>query len=184
MKKFLLIMAAAVLLASCSSVRRLDGSLSRAIADRYQYVHSWDYPSPDGVGVMHCDETGYLQFFPDGTYIDIATQQHCHLLPDSTRIHYQMDYYCEGEWKVKDHKFLFNEHSENFSLTLADAVCDSARLAFADRIRLQNTPDTKRWFTFDIELLDQDWFIWSYTDKKGIKTTWDMRRLSPLNYNR
>lgn len=179
MKNLLLLLAATLLLASCSSARRVDSSITRAIADEYEYVHSWDYRSPDGVGIMHCDETGHLQFFSDGTYVDIATQQHCHLLPDSTRVYYQMDYYCEGEWKVRGQKFLFNEHTENFSLTLTDAACDSARASFAESISRQNTPDTRRWFTFDIERLDPEWFIWSYTDKQGRKTTWDMHRRTP-----
>lgn len=167
---------AVVLLASCRSIRFSQLSTHDKIVDHYEYVHSWDYASPDGLGKMHCDETGTLDFKADGTYVDEAMQEHYHILPDSTRQHYQMSYYCEGDWKVEGDKFLFNEHSENFKMGLTDDLFVQERFEFAERIAMQNTPNSSRWFTFDIERLDRSWFIWSYTDKHGTKTTWDMQR--------
>lgn len=172
---FIIAAFAALLLASCGSSR--DLRLHKSIAGKYNYIHSWDYASPDGVGTMHCDEIGVLVFNPDSTYTDIAIQKHYHFLPDSTCDRYQMRYYCEGEWKVQDGKFLFCEHSENFALSLQPLNnAPQVRRDFADLIRKQTTPNSQRWFTFDIERLDNEEFVWSYTDKKGNKTTWDMER--------
>lgn len=148
----------------------------------YEYEHSWDHASPDGFGMMHCDETGTIDFKADGTYVDQAVQTHIHLMyndsakgdiADGT---YKMRYYCEGDWKVEKGKFLFNEHSENFSLNLIDDYFVEERSNFAALISANSTPDSKRWFTFDIDRLDNEWFTWSYTDKHGKKTTWDMHR--------
>ena len=34
-----------------------------------------------------------------------------------------------------------------------------------------------RWFTFDIERLDEEWFIWTYTYPNGRKDSWEMKRV-------
>lgn len=160
---------------SCQGLQQVAPQTT--IVGNYVYEHSWDYASPDGVGIMHCNETGTIDFQSDGTYVDKAIQHHYHIFPDTSRVHYPMSYYCEGEWKVEDGKFLFNEHSENFSLKLVESVSNQELADFASMIVLHNTPNSKQWFTFAIDRLDQAWFVWSYTDKSGHKTTWDMQRV-------
>lgn len=178
MKKYLFIILSALFacaLASCASLK--NRSVKNGIVGHYEYEHSWNYASPDGVGFMHCDEVGRLDFNSDGTFVDVAVQKHSHCLPDSTQSHYSMEYHCEGEWKVENGKFLFCEHSENFSLKLLNEAPAVEESDFAAEIVKQNTPDSSRWFTFDIDRLDEEWFVWSYTDKRNRKTTWDMKKM-------
>ena len=45
------------------------------IPGHYEYLHSWDYAAPDGNGTIHCDETGTLDFYGNGTFADTAMQR-------------------------------------------------------------------------------------------------------------
>ena len=47
---------------------------------------------------------------------------------------------------------------------------------YADLIENKTLPNSSRWFTFDIERLDEEWFIWTYTYPNGRKDSWEMKR--------
>ena len=161
------------------------------IPGRYEYVHSWDYRAPDGNGTIHCDETGVLYFYPDGTYADTAFQHHTlkmdrpirtvmgWLSPDTMTIStYNFDFYyiCPGLWRVENGKFLFSEHSEGFSMHLLNQSVNPWIDDYASKIYAHTLPNSSRWFTFDIERLDEEWFIWTYTYPNGRKDSWEMKR--------
>lgn len=164
------------------------------IPGTYNYEHSWDYKAPDGNGTIHCDEEGTLRFYPDGTYKDDAIQYHSLTLKDSVRIktmkgewttiggwRFDFGYHCEGRWRVEEGKFLFNEMSEGFSMgSLSSVIWSKWCLEYENKIRTHSTPNSNRWFTFDIERLDDEWFIWSYTYPNGRKDTWEMHRVKPI----
>ena len=163
------------------------------IPGTYNYEHSWDYKAPDGNGTIHCDEEGTLRFYPDGTYKDDAIQYHSLTLKDSVRIktmkgewttiggwRFDFGYHCEGRWRVEEGKFLFNEMSEGFSMgSLSSVIWSNWCLEYENKIRTHSTPNSNRWFTFDIERLDDEWFIWSYIYPNGRKDTWEMHRVKP-----
>ena len=48
---------------------------------------------------------------------------------------------------------------------------------YADLIEKKTLPNSSRWFTFDIERLDNEWFIWTYTYPNGRKDSWEMKRV-------
>jgi len=167
------------------------------IPGTYNYVHSWNYTAPDGNGTIHCDEEGTLRFNADGTYTDDAVQYHTLTMKDSVRIktmngewktiggwRFDFGYHCEGRWRVEEGKFLFNEMSEGFSMgSLSSFIVSNWELEYAKKIRAHSTPNSERWFTFDIERLDGEWFIWSYTYPNGRKDTWEMHRVKPEEAN-
>ena len=161
------------------------------IPGRYEYVHSWDYRAPDGNGTIHCDEEGVLNFYPDGTYADTAFQRHTlkmdrpirtvmdWLSPDTLTIStYDFDfhYICPGRWRVEKGKFLFSEHSEGFNMFLLNESINQWIIDYASGIEVHTLPNSSRWFTFDIERLDEEWFIWTYTYPNGRKDSWEMKR--------
>ena len=158
------------------------------IPSHYVYTHSWDYAAPDGNGTIHCDETGTLDFYADGTYADTALQHH--YLRTKVRESegwraetaesetYQFDfmYYCQGRWRVENGKFLFCELAEGFDMVLQNDSADQWTAYYADLIENKTLPNSSRWFTFDIERLDEEWFIWTYTYPNGRKDSWEMKR--------
>lgn len=194
MKQTLIVVAASLLLGNCATHRVLTPE-EQMIPDYYRYLHSWDYPSPDGEGTIHCDEHGTIDFRPDGTYSDTAWQI-CYVrkTTDSVFAVVNLLYACQGHWKVENHKFLFNEMAEDFTLDLVpNPICykESASLVdsihsgedntptehyYAPLIKKHNTPDSKRWFSFDIRRLDRRWFVWTYTYPDGRVDSWDMKR--------
>lgn len=163
------------------------------IPGTYNYEHSWDYKAPDGNGTIHCDEQGTLRFYADGTYKDDAIQHHSLTLKDSIRVKYMngewktiggwtfyFGYHCIGRWRVENGKFLFNEMSEGFSMgSMESVIWSNWFLEYAAKIVEHSTPNSNRWFTFDFERLDDEWFIWSYTYPNGRKDTWEMKRVKP-----
>lgn len=154
------------------------------IPSHYEYTHSWDYAAPDGNGTIHCDETGTLDFYADGTFADTAIQHHTlhpntfakTATPDTTET-IDFMYYCQGNWRVEHGKFLFSEHAEGFHMDLTNEFVSSGTVNYANKIVKQTLPNSKRWFTFDIERLDDEWFIWTYTYPNGRKDSWEMKRI-------
>lgn len=163
------------------------------IPGTYNYEHSWDYKAPDGNGTIHCDEKGTLRFKADGTYKDDAIQYHTLAMNDSIRIktmkgewttisgwRFDFGYHCKGRWRTEEGKFLFNELAEGFSMgSLASVIWSNWFIEYSSKIVEHSTPNSNRWFTFDIERLDNEWFIWSYTYPNGRKDTWEMHRVKP-----
>ena len=163
------------------------------IPGTYNYEHSWDYKAPDGNGKIHCDEQGTLRFYADGTYVDDAVQYHTLTMDNPVVIplytgkmdtvyswRFDFGYHCEGRWRVEEGKFLFNELAEGFSMgCLASTILSLWFVEYGAKIVKHSTPNSNRWFTFDIERLDKEWFIWSYTYPNGRKDTWDMKRVKP-----
>lgn len=163
------------------------------IPGTYNYEHSWDYKAPDGNGTIHCDEKGTLRFKADGTYKDDAIQYHTLAMNDSIRIktmkgewttisgwRFDFGYHCKGRWRTEEGKFLFNELAEGFSMgSLASFIWSNWFIEYSSKIVEHSTPNSDRWFTFDIERLDNEWFIWSYTYPNGRKDTWEMHRVKP-----
>ena len=172
----------------CSVAQNAD-----LIPGTYNYEHSWDYKAPDGNGTIHCDEEGTLRFKADGTYVDDAVQYHELTMNDSISVKttkgewktiggwtFYFGYHCEGRWRVEEGKFLFNEMSEGFSMGSMQSVNWSNWCPeYEAKIVAHSTPNSARWFTFDIERLDDEWFIWSYTYPDGRKDTWEMKRVKP-----
>ncbi len=163
------------------------------IPGTYNYEHSWDYKAPDGNGTIHCDERGTMRFSADGTYKDVALQEH-YLEMDfpvviplmtgklDTIDHWtwQLMYKCPGRWRVENGKFLFNELAEGFSLvSISSLIWSNWCLEYEAKIRAHFTPKSDRWFTFDIERLDSEWFIWSYTYPDDRRDIWEMHRVKP-----
>ena len=163
------------------------------IPGTYNYEHSWDYKAPDGNGTIHCDEKGTLRFKADGTYKDDAIQYHTLAMNDSIRIktmkgewttisgwRFDFGYHCKGRWRTEEGKFLFNELAEGFSMgSLASVIWSNWFIEYSSKIVEHSTPNSDRWFTFDIERLDNEWFVWSYTYPNGRKDTWEMHRVKP-----
>lgn len=163
------------------------------IPSKYIYEHSWNYAAPDGNGTIHCDETGTLLFYADGTYVDEAVQYHVLTMKDTITVPWGSEgnetrrivswsflfgYHCEGRWRVENGKFLFNEMSEGFSmLPMDNDIATNWSMEYGNKIVQHSTPHSDRWFTFDIERLDEEWFIWSYTYPNGRKDTWEMQRV-------
>lgn len=198
MNRIIIVILFSFLLVSCSSQKHFSKA-EKQIPGTYNYEHSWDYKAPDGNGTIHCDEQGTLRFYTDGTYVDDAVQIHYLTMKDSIRIPWGFSgdsntiggystfsflYHCEGNWRVNDGKFLFNEKSEGFSMGLMNNVIPSEWfLDYSSQIVEHTIPNSKRWFTFDFERLDNEWFIWSYTYPNGRKDTWEMQRVKPNEAN-
>lgn len=162
------------------------------IPGRYEYTHSWDYSAPDSNGTIHCDEYGFLYFYSDGTCTDTAFQHHTLKMDTPIRTvlgwisqdtmtldtyTFSFHFICPGAWKVENGKFLFCEKAEGFSMYQLDKSINEWVMDYADKIRKQSTPNSSRWITFDIERLDNEWFIWTYTYPNGRKDSWEMKRV-------
>lgn len=183
----------AVLGLSVCSAQQVLTPETQYIPGEYIYKHSWNYAAPDGNGTIHCDETGTLVFNADGSYVDKAIQYHSLTMKDTITVPWGFDgnetqriaswgfrfgYHCEGRWRVEEGKFLFNEMSEGFSMiSMNDVIATTWSLEYGNKIVKHSWPNSDRWFTFDIERLDEEWFIWSYTYPNGRKDTWEMQRV-------
>ncbi len=192
MRRFCLLMPVVLLLFACAAHKSFSKA-EKMIPGTYNYEHSWDYKAPDGNGTIHCDEQGTLRFYADGTYVDEAIQSHGLTMDSSIIIplftgeidtiekaRFNYHYHCKGRWKVENDKFLFNEMSEGFwMLPIDNAIWSDWFTDYGAKIVSHSWPNSDRWFTFDFERLDNEWFIWSYTYPNGRKDTWDMKRVKP-----
>lgn len=181
--EFLFLLGVVFALFGCSTSRVLT-PIEKHIAGYYEYDHAWDYTIKP-LGQLRCEETGWLMFNPNGTFADLAVQNHYLTLPDSSKILFVYTYFCHGRWKVQDGKFLFSEHSQGFVLDeqevriLTSGDIPTNQLQDWSRQIVRNATPKDYWYTFDIEHLDKKWFIWSYTyPKTGNKTLWHMHRTS------
>lgn len=162
-------------LMSCAGNKGV-AKIEKKIVGHYEYVHSWDYVGPDG-GKMHCDESGTLDFYRDGSFSDTATQHHVRYIDEQMRDLYDFKYYCQGRWKVEGGKFVFKELAEGFDMVPME-VWPKKKASYALQLKQQSIPNSDRWIVFDIERLDKEWFIWSYTYPNGRKDTLDMHRVN------
>lgn len=182
MKKILatIIIAAAVLFGSCKSTSYTPWQKS-LIPGQYEYTHSWTYPSPEGGYTITCYEEGTIDFNYSGDYVDHAIQYHTANTTGQTCWTY--DYECHGQWNVVDNKFLFNESPYNFVMDLMGVNIDmmgdlewASRMS--DQIVRRSTPKgTKWWTTFNICVLNDNEFTWSYTYQDGHTDYWEMHRI-------
>lgn len=164
----------------------------KLIPGRYEYTHSWDYTAPDSNGTIHCEESGILSFYSQGTFRDNASQRHTLKMEtpiktvmdwvsdDSIEVetfNFDFSYFCHGLWRVENGKFLFCEKAENFEMALMNNSLNDWIQQYAETIKQKNTPNSNRWITFDIERLDNNGFVWSYTYPDGHKDLWELERI-------
>lgn len=190
MKKYAiigLILTSLLLIFSSCRIHKVLTPQEKHIQGYYEYDHAWDYSITE-LGSLRCEETGWLMFNPNGTFADLAVQNHYLTLEDSSQLLFVYTYVCHGQWRVnEDGKFLFIEHSQGFVLK-EQSVCvlkegtnsiNDVKLKEMSRKIVSNATPLDYWYTFDIERLDNKWFIWSYTSPKtGDKTYWHMHRTS------
>lgn len=186
MRKIVLIISVFIMVLSITSCRTEHGVSTlppwqkKYIPGFYEYTHSWTYPSPEGNFTITCYEEGSIEFYRNGHYVDNAVQYHTANTPHATCWTY--NYECHGGWDVVDSKFRFNERSQGFLMDLMGVSVDpSLDLEVVDRLSRKlvqrSTPNSNRWWDFDIRVLTSDEFTWSYTYPDGHIDYWEMHRI-------
>lgn len=194
MGKYRMFIAATMTALSLQVYAQIRTPEQEFIPGRYEYTHSWSYTAPGGNGIIHCGEVGVLFFYADGTFADTAYQYHQLGMarpesvtfewispePQTTDAYgFYFHYFCPGEWRVENGKFLFSEKAEGFRMDLLNEPKNQWIEDYANRIERHSRPNSARWITFDIERLDNEWFIWTYTYPNGRKDSWEMKRAQP-----
>lgn len=183
MKKIFLILSLAVslvLMNSCSLSRIIPWQMN-VIPGHYEYTHSWTYPSPEGGYTITCYEEGTIDFERYGRYTDRAVQYHTANTPDQTC--WTFDYLCTGRWDVQDDQFLMSQSALDFEMELMGVNIDYYHgdlewaVGMADLLRQNSTPRSSRYITYQIAVLDDHHFTWSYTYPNGHTDYWEMHRV-------
>lgn len=181
MKKNVLFMAIVfgLLAMSGCSVTRVIPWQKSVIPGRYEYVHSWTYPSPEGGYTITCSESGTIDFKSYGRFVDKAVQYHVANIPGEPC--WTFDYECYGSWDVRNDHFMFCEYPQNFVMDLMGVNIDYDRsldwaAGMANRLVVNSTPSA-RWISFDIVRLNEREFTWSYTYPDGHTDYWEMHRV-------
>lgn len=182
MKKLALFLTLAISLATFSSCG-ISSSMpwqKKIIPGLYQYTHSWTYPAPDGHYTITCYEEGTIDFGFFGDYTDRATQYHTANTPEQTC--WTFDYECGGRWDIVNDHFLFSEQPNQFAMELMGVQLgnyqdlDWASL-IAEKIIRNARPKSSQMTTFDIVVLNDHQFTWSYTYPDGHTDYWEMHRI-------
>lgn len=176
----LIAIVAAAMLCGCASMRSVPWQ-KKAIPGLYEYTHSWTYPSPEGGYTITCYEEGTIDFDRAGYYQDRAIQYHTANTPEQTCWTY--DYECQGRWDVANGLFLFNELAQHFNMELMGVNIGlggdlewAGRMA--DRIVQRQRPKSAQMIAFDIVVLNDSEFTWSYTYPDGHTDYWEMHRIN------
>lgn len=177
---FILLFSILVLMSGCGVSRVVPWQVN-VIPGNYEYTHSWTYPSPEGGYTITCYEEGTIDFSRSGSYVDHAVQYHTANIPSSPS--WTFDYECHGRWDVENDHFLFKEYSFDFVMELMGVNIDYPysldwAAVMADRLVRNSTPKSSKYITFDIVVLNDHEFTWSYTYPDGHTDYWEMHRIS------
>ena len=167
MKRKLIAIFAACLLASCTSLK-VDG--------HYTYQHGWNYDIAEGHIDVH--ETGTMDFYPDGSALDSANQVYRVTLNEGGTVTWVFNYVSPGWWRVEGEDFYSSGDADSFRMELLEAKGDGCgeELELAERIVKKVSGSIGRETKFHLASLTKEELVWSYTYKDGHTDTWEFYR--------
>lgn len=145
------------------------------VPGHYQYTHSWSYAV--GTDSIYCSEEGTMDFFPNGTALDHATQHYLLVRQDKSRVTWDFDYYSPSYWRLEGEDFYFSGDSVTFKMECISQPGEEADASWyysyakgiADNVRRSINYETR----FHLAELTGHRIVWSYTYKDGHTDTWE-----------
>lgn len=176
MKKHILILTAVLSLAAgCASMKP---NLSQ-IPGHYTYQHGWSYDTKEGH--IEVNETGTMDYYPDGSALDSARQVYVMTCPDGGRVTWVFNYVSPSRWRAEGSDFYFAGIEQSFRMTLLETRTEGGvDKIWADkqahRVMKNVGSSIGRETKFNIAKLTQEQFVWSYTYPDGHTDTWEFER--------
>ena len=167
MKRILIALFAACLMASCTSPK-VDG--------HYYYQHGWNYDIAEGHIDVH--ETGTMDFYDDGTALDSANQVYKVTLNEGGVVTWVFNYVSPSRWRVEGEDFYFAGDEGSFRMELLEAKGDGCgeERELAERIVKKVSGSIGRETKFHLAKLTKKELVWSYTYSDGHTDTWEFYR--------
>lgn len=174
---FCAIVLSVVMATSCKSEKAAVQSAQ--VEGHYTYQHGWNYDVEEG----HIDvqETGTMDFYPDGTALDSARQVYKVLLNDGGTVMWVFNYVSPSKWRLEGEDFYFSGDKKTFRMEFLDTAldgCDESQTTeLGERILRQVRGSIDYEYKFHLDELTDKELIWSYTYPDGHNDTWEFHRV-------
>lgn len=185
-KQLTFLLAATVMfLVACGNKKQAVGNANEhsSLPGHYSYFHAFDYDLHGDHLDVH--EAGYMDFLPDGTALDSASQMYSATLKEGGTVTYVFLYVSPSQWRLDSTDLYFSGIKDKFRMELVDFTasgCDSARaLDLAQEIVKVVSGSIDYQYKFHIDTLTDKKLQWSYTYRDGHTDTWKFYRGDILN---
>lgn len=153
-----------------------------SLLGHYTYFHAFDYDLHGDHLDVH--ESGYMDFLPDGTALDSASQMYSATLKEGGTVTYVFLYVSPSQWRLDSTDLYFSGIKDKFRMELVDFTasgCDSARaLDLAQEIVKVVSGSIDYQYKFHIDSLTDKKLQWSYTYRDGHTDVWKFYREVPV----
>ena len=165
MKNLFLLLAAALLLTACGT----KGTTPQ-VEGLYTYAHAFNYD----LHGTHLDvqETGTMDFRPDGTALDSARQMYVAILPEGDTQTFVFNYISPSRWQLEGDTLHFAGIKEAFRMTVIEG--DASPLSQEIIQVVGGSIDYA--YKFHLDSLTATKMQWSFTYRDGNSDSWEFYR--------
>ncbi|MCQ2275154.1 MAG: hypothetical protein MJZ86_10215 [Bacteroidales bacterium] len=165
---------AILLFSACGGTRNMA---ERLVPGHYSYEHGWEYDTPDGHVSVH--EVGTMDFYAEGTALDMALQVYTVTRPDKSTAVIVFKYNSPSCWHVVGDGFYFSGIEKSFNMEVETVRTDDVVWAdnFARRTIESVRSTIGRETRFHLADITKQRLVWSYTYPNGHTDTWEFHRV-------
>ena len=141
------------------------------VEGHYTYEHAFNY---DLEGIhLDVNETGTMDFYPDGTALDSARQVYTATMKDGRRVTWVYNYVSPSRWHLEGNDLYFAGVKEGFRM---EVVGDNKEPELAQKIAGIYSGNIDYEYKFHIDTLTAERLQWSFTYRDGHRDTWEFYR--------
>lgn len=178
LKTLTAMLAALIVILLASGSMKLGMNDNSPLPGHYTYVHAFNYDLYGNHLDVH--EAGLMDFYPDGTALDSASQMYVATLKEGAQVTYVFNYVSPSRWSLDGTDLYFSGIKDKFRMELVDFTaegCDSTRaIELAQQIIKVVGGSIDYEYKFHVDTLTDKWLMWSYTYRDGHTDTWKFYR--------
>ena len=141
------------------------------VEGHYTYEHAFNY---DLEGIhLDVNETGTMDFYPDGTALDSARQVYTATMKDGRRVTWVYNYISPSRWHLEGNDLYFAGVKEGFRM---EVVGDNKEPELAQKIAGIYSGSIDYEYKFHIDTLTSNLLQWSFIYRDGHSDTWKFYR--------
>ena len=141
------------------------------VEGHYTYEHAFNY---DLEGIhLDVNETGTMDFYPDGTALDSARQVYTATMKDGRRVTWVYNYISPSRWHLEGNDLYFAGVKEGFRM---EVVGDNKEPELAQKIAGIYSGNIDYEYKFHIDTLTSNLLQWSFIYRDGHSDTWKFYR--------
>ena len=137
------------------------------VEGHYTYEHSFNYDL--GGNHLEVNETGTMDFYPDGTALDSARQVYTATMKDGRKVTWVYNYVSPSLWRLEGEDLYFAGVKEGFRM---EVVGDNKESELAQKIVDTYKSGIDYEYKFHLDTLTTNLLQWSFTYRDGHSDTW------------